>query len=497
MGVLHEAAAWFLRRRRTNVDDDTPTFLRLLERGKRTAFGRDHGLTDVKSYADFCKRVPIRSYEELFPYIERVMRGEKDVLAPASVKWFSKSSGTTNDRSKFIPIPYENLHRNHYAAGKDMIAAYLRSRPDSRVFDGKTLSIGGSHEISRLNSAVRVGDVSAVLLQNLPFFYEWRRAPKRRIALMGRWEEKIEAMARDVYKQNITAIVGVPTWTVVLIEKIFELEKRDKRSSPRDLSRIWPNLEVFFHGGVSFTPYENLFRELISSPRMSYREVYNASEGFFAFQDRPERGMKLLLDRDVFFEFVPTSGGEAVRVHDAQIGTPYAVVITTSGGLWRYALGDVVKFIDRQRIVVVGRTKHFINAFGEEVVVENADAALAQAAQATNAVVADYTAGPVYFDRGEKGRHEWIVEFKRPPDDPDLFRSILDRTLRKINSDYDAKRELALDAPKIHFAPPGLFEEWLRRRGKLGGQNKVPRLSNDRQYLNPLLELCDEWSPPT
>ncbi|MCS7086309.1 MAG: GH3 auxin-responsive promoter family protein, partial [Bacteroidia bacterium] len=361
--MTHSATAAYMRFRRPNSDDDQAVLRRLLERGKRTAFGRDHGLADVRDYSTFCKRVPIRSYEELFPYIERVMRGEKDVLSPGETLWFAKSSGTTNDRSKFIPIPYDNLYGNHYAAGKDMIAAYLRSRPDSRVFCGKTLSIGGSLEISRLNNRARVGDVSAVLLQNLPRFYEWRRAPKRSIALMGRWEEKIAAMARDVYKQDITAIVGVPTWTAVLIEKIFELEKQQKGSTSRDLSRIWPNLEVFFHGGVSFAPYENLFREWIRSPRMVYREVYNASEGFFAFQDREERGMRLLLDRDVFFEFLPDDGGPPLRASETQIGKPYAVVVTTSGGLWRYAIGDVVKFVDKRRIAVVGRTKHYINAF--------------------------------------------------------------------------------------------------------------------------------------
>jgi hypothetical protein len=495
MGWVDKVAAWYLRRRRANASDDTLAFHWLMAVGANTAFGREHDLKSVRDYKDFCARVPIRTYEELYPYIERTLRGEADVLWPGKAEWFAKSSGTTNDRSKFIPITNDNLQFNHYAAGKDMVAAYLRSRPDSRVLAGKTLSIGGSHHVSPFNASARVGDISAVLLQNLPAFYERRRAPRRDIALMSQWEEKIEAMARDVYRQNITAIVGVPTWTVVLIEKIFELDKKEnpgKTAGRRDLSRIWPNLEVFFHGGVSFTPYEQLFRETISSPRMTYREVYNASEGFFAFQDRAERGMKLLLDREVFFEFVPTDGGEPRRVKEVEIGVPYAVIITTSSGLWRYALGDVVKFVDPERIAVVGRTKHFINAFGEEVMVENADAAVAAACSATAAIVADYSAAPFYFERGEKGGHEWIVECKRPPDNPELFVQTLDRTLRNVNSDYDAKRQLALAPPKVHFAPPGLFEEWLRRRNKLGGQNKVPRLCNDRRYLDVLLALLDQ-----
>lgn len=477
------------------------TFRHLISTAKDTWFGRQHGFGSIRNYHDFQNRVPIQPYEAFYPLIERVLQGEADVLWPGKVKWFAKSSGTTNAKSKFIPITQESLNATHFAAGKAMLAVHLYNRPDSVGFTGKALSIGGAHEISQFNEHARYGDLSAVLIQNIPTFFEFFRTPSRQVALMDEWEAKIDAMARETAKENVTVIVGVPTWTVVLIERIFELYG----PCPGGLHDIWPNLELFSHGAVSFKPYREQFERLIPNPGMMYLENYNASEGYFGLQVEPDRrDMWLMVDYGIFYEFIPLDElhreqPRALTLDQIELDTPYAMVISTNGGLWRYMIGDTVRFTSREpyRLVITGRTKHFINAFGEELVIENADTALAHASHHTGATINDYTAAPIYFneqaDGSSKGGHEWVIEFATPPSDLAHFTALLDEKLQEINTDYAAKRykNMALHPPRVHVAPPGTFYQWLAARGKLGGQNKVPRLANDRTHLDAILQLLE------
>ncbi len=501
--LLHKVASWFLKRRMDHVEAfvkaPEETQSRVLQELTQTAagtiFGRDHGFRDIRHEGDFRNKVPVSTYEQLYAYTEKALTGEADVLWPGKVEWFAKSSGTTNDRSKFIPITADSLEACHFRAGQDMLAIYLHNQPESKLFSGKSLSIGGSHTVNRLNEFSRCGDLSAVLMANLPIFYELRRTPSREVALMAEWEQKIEAMAREVRQEDITAIAGVPTWTLVLLDRLFEMTG----NTQRNVLELWPNLELYVHGGVSFEPYREQFRKLIPRGDMTYLDCYNASEGFFAVQDTLQgREMLLMLDYGIFYEFLPMDQiGEpypkTCLLHEVVLGQQYALVISTNGGLWRYFIGDTVVFTSLKpyRIRVSGRTKHFINAFGEELVVENADTAIAAASRATGAQVADYTAAPIYFEEGKRGGHEWILEFDQEPDNLDTFAHVLDATLREVNSDYDAKRagDIALGKPTLWVAPRGTFYLWLKNRGKLGGQNKVPRLANNREYLDSLLAL--------
>jgi hypothetical protein len=468
----------------------------LISSAKRTEFGKQFHFGEIRKYEDFAKRVPIQTYEEMKPYFERVMQGHQNVIWPSEIRWFSKSSGTTSSRSKYIPVSQESLEDCHFKGGKDMISLYVNNYPDSKLFAGKSLSIGGSLGQNPINpkSEIQVGDISAVIMQNLPLWVQFARTPSLEVALMSEWESKIDRMAREVMNENVVSISGVPTWTIVLIQRIMELKKASH------ILEVWPNLEVFFHGAVAFGPYRKLFQELIPSPKMHYVETYNASEGFFGIQDQKESDeMLLMLDYGIFYEFIPMEEWESenpkvIPLADVEIGKNYAILITTNGGLWRYKIGDTVKFTSTSpyRIRISGRTKHFINAFGEEVIVENAEKAIQTAAEATNATITNFTAAPVYFgDSKSKGSHEWIIEFKTLPSDQEKFKQLLDSTLREINSDYDAKRykDLALSSPIIHFATEGIFEKWLKNRGKLGGQNKVPRLSNTREYMEEVLKL--------
>lgn len=470
-------------------------FWRLVEMGSFSHFGEDHNFNQIQSIKDFQEKVPLRTYEGLFPYIDRVLNGEEDVLWPGTIRWFSKSSGTTNDKSKYIPITRESLQDCHYKAGKDMLAVYFEQRPDSGFFTGKGLSIGGSHEINEHNKRTSYGDLSSVLIQNMPFFFEQFRAPSREVALLAEWEEKIQRIADEVVNENITSMAGVPTWTMVLINRLFEM----RGIKDRNLNELWPNLEVFFHGGVSFKPYRKQFADMDHAGKVSYFEIYNASEGFFAFQDDMSRDdLLLLLDYGIFYEFIPMEEIDkewpnAITLKDVEIGKNYALAITTNGGLWRYLVGDTVAFTtkDPYRIKITGRTKHFINAFGEELVVDNADSALSHAAAATGAEIENYTAAPVYFDGAENGAHEWLIECTSPPSDEAKFVELMDAKMRELNSDYDAKRhkDIALRPPIVRFVAVGTFYEWMKQRGKLGGQNKVPRLSNDRSYVDSILKM--------
>ncbi len=471
---------------------------KLISTARYTEFGQKYAFEDLVNYEDFKKRVPVHTYEQIYPYIDRLLRGEQNILWPSEVKWFAKSSGTTNARSKFIPVTPEALEDCHFKGGKDLYSIFINNHPETKIFSGKGLGVGGSYRVNEYDptSTSHYGDVSAVIMQNLPPWAEFIRTPSLEVALMDNWEEKIEKLARETAKVDVTQIAGVPTWTVLLLQHIVELEKKSS------ILEVWPNLEVFFHGAVAFKPYKNLFKSLIPSDQMKYWETYNASEGFFGIQDQKDsEDLLLMLDYGVFYEFIPMEElnreyPDAIALQDVEIGKNYAMVITTNAGLWRYNIGDTVKFTSKSpyRIRISGRTKHFINAFGEEVIIENAEAAITNACEKTGAVIDNFTAAPIYLEKSKRGGHEWIIEFKVQPNSMNTFSHILDETLRKVNSDYDAKRahDIALVAPTVHSVAEGTFYNWMKRRGKLGGQNKVPRLSNSREYIDEILAMIAE-----
>jgi hypothetical protein len=423
-----------------------------------------------------------------------MLQGEDNVLWNTPVEWFAKSSGTTSDRSKFIPVSQESLDENHYQGNKDVLTLYYLNYPESDLLTGKGLVIGGSHQIASLNEEIHYGDLSAVLLQNAPFWGQWIRTPELSIALMDEWETKIESLAQSTIQENVTSVSGVPTWTLVLFRRILEI------TGKKTIKEVWPNLELYFHGGVSFTPYRQQFHDLVGGP-IRYLEIYNASEGFFAAQaHEDDNGMLLFLNHGIFYEFMPVEeyGKENPRtigLDDVEIGKHYAPVITTTGGLWRYLIGDTIQFTTRFpfRVKVSGRLKFYINAFGEEVIVENTDKAIAEACAQTGVVVNDYTAAPLYFSSASNGAHEWVVEFAETPSDTEVFAEKLDHALRMVNSDYDAKRhkDIALRRLVLHAVAKGTFNEWLRSKGKLGGQHKVPRLSNERTLLEEILSFAN------
>lgn len=466
----------------------------LIATAQATEWGKKYDYESISTPEMFKERVPIQTYDTLKPYIERMLKGEQNILWPSPIKWFAKSSGTTADRSKFIPVSQEALEDCHYTGGKDLISIYCHNRPDNNVFEGKGLVLGGSHQINELGKTSS-GDLSAIIVQNLPFWAEYHRFPDIELTLNPNFEEKIEKIAHLAIKENITSLSGVPTWNVVLAKRILEI------SGKSNLLEIWPNLEFYFHGGVSFKPYREQFKQLIPSDNMYYMENYNASEGYFAIQDLPDSDeMLLMLDYGIYFEFLPMENlfdehPKTLGLSEVELGKNYAIIISTNAGLWRYMIGDTVRFtsLNPFRIQVSGRTKQYINTFGEELIVDNAEDAISAACKETGAIVKDYTAGPVYFQANEAGAHEWIVEFEKYPDNIPYFFDLMDNQLRQINSDYDAKRynNLALKKPVVHIAKEGLFYNWMKERGKLGGQNKVPRLSNDREFLDSILKMMD------
>ena len=473
------------------IDTQQQVFNHLIGSAQFTEYGKKHNFERIDSIAEFQKNVPINDYESLKPYIQRIFEGTQNILWPSPITWFAKSSGTTSDKSKFIPVSKESLDDTHFRGGKDVLALYLKDNPQSNLTSGKCLILGGSHQINQLNAASFFGDLSAVMLQNMPFAVKMFRLPEMSIALMNEWEEKIERMAHSTIHENVTYIAGVPTWTTVLIKRIFEI------TGTNNLLDIWPNLELYIHGGVNFTPYRRQFEQFIPSPNMHYRETYNASEGFFAAQDKEdEDGMLLFLNHGIFYEFMPMSeygkdDPKTLTLKEVETYKNYAIIISTNGGLWRYMVGDTVQFTSLSpfRIKVSGRLKHFINAFGEEVIVDNSDNAIAIACAETGAVVVDYSAAPSYMTGESNGTHEWIIEFEHLPVPLERFVFLLDKSLQAINSDYEAKRhkDIALRMPIVHQMPIGGFKQWLKDKGKLGGQNKVPRLSNDRTNLEQML----------
>lgn len=465
----------------------------LIEKAKLTEWGRKYDYTSIKDYEEFKNRVPIQTYDDIKPYVERLRAGEQNLIWPSKINWFAKSSGTTNDKSKFLPVSKESLKDIHYKGGQDCVALYLAMNPESRFFDGKGLILGGSHSPNLNNKHSLVGDLSAILIQNVTPLVNLIRVPSKEIALMSEWESKIEKIANSTIHSNVTNLSGVPSWFLVLIKRILEITGKPT------LEEVWPNLEVFFHGGVSFTPYREQYGQVIKSPKMHYVETYNASEGFFGVQnDLKDPSMLLMVDYGIFYEFVSLDELDkekprACCLTDIELNKNYAMIISTSCGLWRYMIGDTVKFTSRNpyKFVITGRTKHFINAFGEELIIDNAEKGLAKACKATGAQICEYSAAPVFMDEHAKCRHQWLIEFAQKPDSMDNFSAILDSTLKEVNSDYEAKRykDIALQPLEVITARKGLFHDWLKNKGKLGGQHKVPRLSNNRENIEEMILL--------
>jgi len=467
--------------------------MKLLRKAENTEWGKKYDYKSMRNYEDFRRCVPIQTYDDIKPWVERLRAGEKNLIWPSEIQWFAKSSGTTNDKSKFLPVSKESLRDIHYRGGADAVAMYLRINPNSRFFSGKGVILGGSHRPNDNSGHGLVGDLSAILIQNVSPAVNFLRVPSKKVALMDEWESKIEAIANSTIKADVTSLSGVPSWFLVLIKNV--LEKTGKQT----LEEVWPNLEVFFHGGVSFNPYREQYKQIIHSPRMHYVETYNASEGYFGTQnDLSDRSMLIMIDYGIFYEFVPLEDVESEnpRVYslsEVELNKNYAMLISTSSGLWRYMIGDTVKFTNNKpyKFVITGRTKHYINAFGEELIIDNAEKGLTKACAETGAQVNEYSAAPVFMDANAKCRHQWLVEFAKMPDSIEHFASVLDSTLKEVNSDYEAKRwkDIALQPLEVIVARNGLFHDWLKEKGKLGGQHKVPRLSNVRDHIEEMLAL--------
>ena len=483
-----------LQRHITDAETLQATVLRhLLQRAANTEYGRNHLFNNTRSYDDFARNVPVNTYEELKSDIDRMRHGESDVLWPGQVKWYAKSSGTTNDKSKFIPVSQEGLQHIHYQGGKDVVALYLRNNPHSRLFDGRSLILGGSHSPNYNLPGSLVGDLSAILIENINPLANLVRVPKKQTALLSDCEVKRDRIARETLGKNVTNISGVPSWMMSVLVRVLEL------SGKEHIEEVWPNLEVFFHGGIAFTPYRSQYEKLITSPKMHYMETYNASEGFFGIQNDPsDKSMLLMLDYDVFYEFMPVDqvgmpNPTVVPLTGVELNKNYAMLISTSCGLWRYMIGDTVMFTSRDpyKFVITGRTKYFINAFGEELIQDNAENGLLEACRETGAEVKEYTAAPVFMDQNAKCRHQWVIEFAKLPDSIEHFADVLDKSLQQINSDYEAKRfhDITLQHLEVVVARQGLFDDWLKSKGKLGGQHKVPRLSNNRTVIDEVLEM--------
>ncbi|MEX0274663.1 MAG: GH3 auxin-responsive promoter family protein [Flavobacteriaceae bacterium] len=501
--LFNSIASWLLKKRYHQIElflkypgeVQQEVLLQLVDFAEETDLGKKYGFGDIRSYDDFRNQVPIVTYEQLEPLIERTRRGEQNLFWPTQIKWFAKSSGTTNAKSKFIPVSGEALEDCHYNSAKDLLCLYLNNNENSQLFTGKGLRLGGSKELYEDNGSI-FGDLSAILIDNMPFWAEFSSTPSNKVSLMSEWETKMKAIIQESIKENVTSLAGVPSWMLVLLNRVLETTGREH------LFEIWENLEVYFHGGVSFAPYREQYERMLPQGRFQYYEVYNASEGFFAIQDRNNADdLLLMLDYGIFYEFIPAGQWNdpepmAIPLWEVEVGRNYAIVITTNAGLWRYKIGDTVRFTstDPYRIKITGRTKHHINVFGEELIIENAEEALKRICKKTGALIKDYTVAPIFMSGQSKGAHEWLVEFSRPPKDMGYFTEMLDNSLKSLNSDYEAKRykNMTLDKPKVHMARENLFYDWLKSKDKLGGQHKVPRLSNQRDCLDELLEM-NQW----
>ena len=506
MALLNSFISWFMKKRihqiefflKYPVDVQTEWLKKLINSAEYTEWGQKYSYSDPLTPDLFRERVPISDYETIKPYIIRLRQGEQNLLWPSDIRWFAKSSGTTGDKSKFIPVSTEALEECHFKGGKDMLSIYCNNNPETLIFDGRGLAMGGSHQISEFNNESYYGDLSAIIIQNLPFWAEFIRVPNLSITLMDEWESKIEKIAESCIRHNVTNITGVPSWTLVLMKRILEI------TGKQTITEVWPNLELYIHGGVSFTPYREQFRKLFPDTGMHYLETYNASEGFFGIQDRNNADdMLLMLDYGIYYEFMPLDeegkeNPKTLTLDEVSLNTNYALIITTNAGLWRYKIGDTIIFtsLNPHRIKITGRIKNFINVVGEEIIIDNADKALTHACEKTGAVITEYTAGPRFPSDNSVSGHEWLIEFETEPPNIDYFAELVDNALKAINSDYEAKRyhNLALDTPVFHNLPSGTFYQWLKQKGKLGGQNKVPRLSNDRKYIEEILSIVNQSS---
>ena len=498
--IVNSLASWFLKKRfhqielflKYPIDVQNELLEELLHTAKNTEVGKQYDFASINSYREFSERVPVTNYEDSHQQIERARKGESNIFWPTPIKWFAKSSGTTNSKSKFIPVSSASLEHCHYAASKDLLCMYLNNNPDANLFLGKSLRLGGSKKLYKENETV-FGDLSAILIDNMPFWAEYSSTPNNEVSLMADWEVKMQAIVDQTIQENVTSLAGVPSWMLVLLNNVLE------STGKTDLFEIWPNLEVYFHGGVNFDPYIEQYNAILPKENFRYYEIYNASEGFFAIQDRnANKELLLMLDYGIFYEFIPmdtygSASQKVIPLGEVEVAKNYAIVITTNAGLWRYKIGDTVRFtsISPFRIKVTGRTKHHINVFGEELIIENAEMALKQASKQTQCEIVDYTAAPIFMEGRKKGAHEWIIEFKIPPKDLTLFTKSLDTALMDLNSDYEAKRfnNTTLTMPKVHLARQKLFYDWLKQKNKLGGQHKVPRLSNKRNFMEELLHL--------
>ncbi len=498
--LFNSIASWLLKKRYHQIElflkypgeVQEEVLYQLLGFAEDTKIGRKHEFSSITNYKTFAERIPIVSYEEIEPLIELTRRGEQNIFWPTAIKWFAKSSGTTNAKSKFIPVSEEALEDCHYKSGKDLLCLYLNNNENSQLFTGKSLRLGGSKELYEDNGSF-FGDLSAILIDNMPFWAELSSTPSSRVSLMSEWESKMLAIIKESIQENVTSLAGVPSWMLVLLNKVLE------ETGKNDLFEVWENLEVFFHGGVSFNPYLEQYHNLLPRKRFNYYEIYNASEGFFAIQDRNNADdLLLMLDYGIFYEFIPMDAyglpdQNVIPLWEVELHKNYAIIITTNAGLWRYKIGDTVRFTSTNpyRIKITGRTKHYINAFGEELIIENAEEALKNSCQKTGAEIMDYTAAPIFMSGKEKGAHEWIIEFRKAPEEIEYFTEVLDNALKSLNSDYEAKRynSMTLKMPKVHMARKNLFYDWLKSKGKLGGQHKIPRLSNERIYVDELLEM--------
>lgn len=498
--LFNSIASWLLRKRYHQIelflkyplDVQDEVLRQLMDFSKDTMIGKQYGFQDLPKYEEFRSRVPIVTYEEIAPLIERTRRGEQNLFWPTTIKWFAKSSGTTNAKSKFIPVSTEALEDCHYKSGKDLLCLYLNNNEDSQLFTGKSLRLGGSKELYKDNDSF-FGDLSAILIDNMPLWAEFSSTPSNKVSLMSEWESKLKAIIHESTQENVTSLAGVPSWMLVLLNNVLQDAGKD------NLFQVWENLEVYFHGGVSFVPYKEQYQNLLPRKNFKYYEIYNASEGFFAIQDRNNANdLLLMLDYGIFYEFIPmdtynTPEQKAIPLWEVELKTNYAIIITTNSGLWRYKIGDTVRFtsINPYRIRITGRTKHFINVFGEELIIENAEEALKRICNKTGAEIKDYTAAPIFMSGRDKGAHEWIIEFRKAPEDLNYFTEVLDNALKSLNSDYEAKRynNITLKMPVVHAARENLFYDWLKSKNKLGGQHKIPRLSNKRDYIEELLQI--------
>jgi hypothetical protein len=504
MKFINSLVSWFIKKRlhqidlfiRYPIEVQHELFNKLIEYGKQTEWGNTFGYKKIKSISDFQKYVPISRYDDIKHYIDRIKKGEKKVLWPTEIKWFAKSSGTTSDKSKYIPISNESLEDCHYKAGKDMLAIYCNNYPETKIFTSKGIAMGGSQSINEIEgSDYYAGDLSAILMKNLPFWAELLRTPEISIALMDEWEEKILQIASATKNDNIVHLSGVPSWSILLLEQVLSISKKQY------INEVWTDFEVYFHGGVNFTPYKDRFFEMFSDKKPRLMEIYNASEGFLALEDQAGTNeLLLMLDYGIFYEFIPLDELEnehpqALLLNEVQLGTQYAIVISTNGGLWRYLIGDTVIFTSLYpfRIKITGRTKSFINIAGEELMVENAERAISEACSKTHAIIDEFTVGPIYSNGITKSKHQWLIEFKTLPNDITFFTEILDNALKHLNSDYEAKRykNMILDTPDVITVPNGTFYKWLKQNGKLGGQHKVPRLSNNNTLITQIQSIIE------